>query len=381
MKILLSTLLCVFFCLGGTTFGQDSHRLPNLTKVQFLNDRRGLAVGALENESTIYATENGGQTWKQNYRGVGKLLNIKFVDENIGWAVGSDGVILMSVDSGVTWTGARSGTKLTLVGIAVLDKQNVWVSGDSGLLIHTTDGGLNWTQSKLAGVGSITDIAFFNPSHGVAISYGIILTTNDGGRTWKSKSSGDWKPLVSIQLMGSSRGWIAVGPAVLFTTNGGKTWRHTVPPSQGQIVGLNFINTKLGWIVKSRGEVGSIIHLPGKDRQSSESFVLSTTDGGASWKPMHHIQSDINLSAWANDVFFLGAKKGWIVGDDGLVLKTIDGGVRWQQYSWIITNAELLESGTAVRTLRTLGSSMKFTAKSGPRVEAPIEHRWMPWVW
>ena len=126
-------------------------------------------------------------------------------------------------------------------------------------------------------------------------------------------------------------GWIAAGPVILKTTNGGKTWAETSPPSQGQLAGLSFIDAQHGWVAKSRGAEGSVVYLPGKDSQSSESSILSTTDGGQTWKNIFRVGSRIDHSAWVLNIFFVNSTKGWAVGRDGLIMSTIDAGKSWQK--------------------------------------------------
>jgi photosystem II stability/assembly factor-like uncharacterized protein len=52
--------------------------------------------------------------------------------------------------------------------------------------------------------------------------------------------------------------------------------------------------------------------------------VLTSTDGGATWK-----QSQVPVSADLTSVFFVDDKAGWAVGHDGVILHTADGGERW----------------------------------------------------
>lgn len=51
-------------------------------------------------------------------------------------------------------------------------------------------------------------------------------------------------------------------------------------------------------------------------------FCLSTAN--AEW-----IKQTTNSFAWFRDVFFLNERKGWIAGNDGTLLSTVDGGATW----------------------------------------------------
>ena len=154
---------------------------------------------------------------------------------------------------------------------------------------------------------------------------------NGWRKTWAVKSSAEWKNLSSVAFVNQNLGWIAVGPVILKTTDGGKTWDEILPPSQGQLAALSFVDGQHGWIAKSRGQEGSIVHIPGNDNVSSESFVLATTDSGQTWQTAFHVTSHVDHSAWILNMFFLNRTNGWAVGRNGLILRTEDGGKSWQK--------------------------------------------------
>ena len=52
--------------------------------------------------------------------------------------------------------------------------------------------------------------------------------------------------------------------------------------------------------------------------------IVYSTDAGASWK-----QSTVPVSSDLTAVFFVNERKGWVVGHDGVVLHTGDGGLTW----------------------------------------------------
>jgi len=58
------------------------------------------------------------------------------------------------------------------------------------------------------------------------------------------------------------------------------------------------------------------------------SGVLRTTDGGAHWDPLPFAQE---TGVLLNGVSFVSAGRGWVVGADGVILSTTDGGATWTQ--------------------------------------------------
>jgi photosystem II stability/assembly factor-like uncharacterized protein len=62
--------------------------------------------------------------------------------------------------------------------------------------------------------------------------------------------------------------------------------------------------------------------------------IVISGDGGATWK-----QSPVPVSSDLTAVFFIGDKQGWVVGHDGVILHTGDGGDHWEvQLTGLIAN-------------------------------------------
>jgi len=316
---------------------QSPSENPALHKVYFVDELQGWILGSTKSDGLIIQSTDGGQTWHERYRCSEELFNLKFANHKVGWVVGSNGTILRTADGGNSWKRQISGTNVLLTGLAVLDSSEAWVAGASGTLLYTNDGGVTWNERKINSHVGISDITFVDPKHGRAIGYGTILITNDGGKTWELKSSGDWKQLSSVLFVNANIGWITVGPVVLRTVDGGITWSEISPPSQGQATSLSFMDAQHGWLAKSRGEEGSVVHIPGRDKVSSESFILSTSDGGVTWQNIFRLGSGADHSAWVLNMFFVNRTKGWAVGRGGLIMRTLDSGKSWQRTQFTLT--------------------------------------------
>lgn len=73
--------------------------------------------------------------------------SIYFVNENVGWAVGSDGIILKTTNGGNSWTQQVSNTTSTLYFIQALDENNLFACGGNRNFLKSTDGGNTWSVS------------------------------------------------------------------------------------------------------------------------------------------------------------------------------------------------------------------------------------------
>ena len=71
-----------------------------------------------------------------------------------------------------------------------------------------------------------------------------------------------------------------------------------------------FVNAQTGWVVGADGT------------------IMATTNGGQSWL-QQMLPATVNPNLNLNDVFFIDPNQGWIVGDEGQILNTMDGGDTW----------------------------------------------------
>jgi photosystem II stability/assembly factor-like uncharacterized protein len=114
-------------------------------------------------------------------------------------AVGERGHILYS-DDGKAWTQA-AGVPLrsTLTAVAAIDG-NIWAVGHDGVILHSANSGESWEIQRRDPRGQpaegvdpddirqgapLLDVLFTDLNHGFAIgAYGLFLETNDGGKHW-----------------------------------------------------------------------------------------------------------------------------------------------------------------------------------------------------
>ena len=118
---------------------------------------RGIAVGE---RGTILVSESR-REWRQveNVPTRSNLTAVTAVGDQ-AWAVGHDGVILHSADGGSTWTRQRAApyspelndphNGVPLLDVLFLDEKRGFALGAYALLLRTADGGANWEQAELA---------------------------------------------------------------------------------------------------------------------------------------------------------------------------------------------------------------------------------------
>jgi photosystem II stability/assembly factor-like uncharacterized protein len=178
--------------------------------------------------------------------------------------------------------------------------------------------------------------------------YIAIFTTQDGGQTWQRVTDPDNNPTIQacnksgLIFSSAQEGWLAgncpglMPPLFLYhTTDGGASWTQTELPAPDALA------SGAGEGLGNRCGIPQMALLPDQrplltlrcfdfDAESSQSWLYSTREGGASWQ----IQT---LPEPAGVFSFLAADEGWYLAADesqpdanSRLYHTTDGGDSWQ---------------------------------------------------
>src|SRR6266576_347896 len=124
------------------------------------------------------------------------LHAVYFLDQNRGWAVGSKGALLATVDGGKTWLAKPKPTDDVLRDIHFFDSQTGWLVCETNVYelrtndqprtyLMTTDDGEKWKRLPLPTRHLLLGGALFDNDRGWLVGAGAtILQTSDGGETW-----------------------------------------------------------------------------------------------------------------------------------------------------------------------------------------------------
>lgn len=229
------------------------------------------------------------------------LRGLFVVNEQVVWASGSQGTVLMTEDSGATWKimqvpGAENNDFRS---IHAWDENRALVFGvagpDFGFL--TGDGGRNWKvvySDTTRGV-FFDSVKFCDENTGLALSdqtdgKPYVIKTSDAGRTWRKIEN--LPPLMEgeahfaasnscIEFLPSGKAWIVTGGSaarVFYSNDFGESWKvaetpvNAGNPSSG-IFSIAFKNDIEGVIV------GGTYDKP----ELNANIAAYTTDGGKTW--------------------------------------------------------------------------------------------------
>jgi len=165
------------------------------------------------------------------------LLDIAWASDH--WVVvGERGHILLSYDQGHTWQPAKQvNTTVTLTAVHFNNEQG-WAVGHDGIILHSQDGGLHWQlHYQLADNQTpLLDISFV-ANQGFAIgAYGLFLHSLDAGKTWQ-------RPSLNINidefhfnhLNIHANNWLISGEAgfIYQSQDQGQTWQQQLIDEDG----------------------------------------------------------------------------------------------------------------------------------------------------
>ncbi len=274
------------------------------------------------------------------------LFSVSFPTDQIGFACGRKGAIFHTSDGGATWTPQQTGTKRTLSAIKFIDPQVGWAVGDGGTILHTKDGGKTWSQQKSPVDTFLMDVAFVNKQKGWAVTEKTtILYTDDGGNSWQVQFKDEDFVLKSISFVDERTGW-AVGEFgfVYHTENGGARWTKQAgefkfSAETGEMEGGTYLFHVLALDPKTVWVVGIDGH------------VAVTRDGGKSWQKVTKGVPRAQFFSIAADV-----KGALFIAGTGTLLASFDGGNTFKEvktdppvtYGWLYNVSPRGKAGMAV---------------------------------
>lgn len=180
-----------------------------------------------------------------------------------------------------------------------------WAVGSSSLGARLTDE-FTWTQMSLGGTSTYTCVSFPTTTLGFASGTDKRLhKTVNGGVNWYDAGVVlGFSTVASLEFTDSLTGYVGTpDPRLAKTTDGGVTWVDENADFAGGINDIFFLDTNHGWAIGYYD-------------------ILRYSNGV--WN-----QIDNPTSYDLNSVFFMNEYEGWIAGNEGTILHSLDGGETW----------------------------------------------------
>ncbi|KAK3273460.1 hypothetical protein CYMTET_18296, partial [Cymbomonas tetramitiformis] len=308
----------------------------------------------------------GPENWgweRENTQSVSNLFGITAIEDGNVLAVGDDDTILKSVDGGSTWMSGVSGLnnpdctvaceRYLWRGVHFWNVTTGWLAGSYGWVLRTGDAGNTWEAKVTAdslvfdGVGYKVDlhaVQAVGPEECFVVGdAGKILHTRDGGDTWQAQSSRvDFSPLYSLSFVDPLHGWVAGGGSlqgrILVTTDGGAIWdfQYAINSTFSLAYrGIVVVNSTHGW---AAGDEGG---------------MLRTIDGGETWISVESCTSNTIYDITYNNI----RGYGFVVAEHGVICWSWDAGLTWTY--------DVMDDGSTLRSVHGKGSSVSFPLAAG----------------
>lgn len=302
----------------------------------------------------VLKTVNTGATWQPEIlpSGVTPISNISCPSVSVCFATESQSV-LMTHDAGTTWTLLNDPQGSTTADVACPSITICYAVGEinqgNPFILATTDSGTTWAplnlaanESALRALPGLTGISCPSETVCYAMGGGDYLVTEDSGATWtvgtglvdgtRVKSGSGPGPYggtitcpsttmcLTNGIINVRSGGIPSG--ILVTTDSGRTWVSEKLPLRIGVFGFSCPSTRVCFAIGAGGYgYGS--------RQFAA--ILSSTDGGGSWRTSFHIQAapGINEIACSTTTTCVAGEE-----DGDTVNVTTDSGSTWTTHAF-----------------------------------------------
>jgi photosystem II stability/assembly factor-like uncharacterized protein len=174
----------------------NSFTTENIYSLYFISSQTGYAAGGQispTDTGTIYKTINGGLSWTKVHNAATEYRTVHFINEQVGFAGGSSlNGITQTTDGGQNWQNLTlpNFETNTILSLQFLNANLGYAVGTGGVLYKTMNGGSNWTKITIDSNAILFSAHFTDADTGYAVGSaeeGIIYKTVNGGTTWTNQ--------------------------------------------------------------------------------------------------------------------------------------------------------------------------------------------------
>ena len=195
-------------------------------------------------------------------------------------------------------------------------------AGERGLVLWSDDQTATWRQAQVPVSVTLTALSFASQKQGWAVGHGgVILHTEDGGQNWSRQTDG--KVLAQLEMQAAQAGGNAkrIRQAELLVSDG----------SDKPLLDVHFWDEQRGFVIGAYG------------------LIFGTEDGGRTWSSWSD-RVENPRSLHLNSLYVAGEDV-YLVGEQGLLLRSSDGGERFQRLESPYHGSWFAVTGTGSRVV------------------------------
>ncbi|MDP8231675.1 MAG: lamin tail domain-containing protein, partial [Candidatus Zophobacter franzmannii] len=352
-----------FQFLPSPLFNPDSGTYLDGNDIDFIDADNGAIASE---DGMLLITTDGGTNWAPATQipalvGGEDLEGIVYHADGKIWAVGRNGNIVYSSDSGANWVSQTSGVTDWLYGISMNDSGTGFIacnngSPDQSHILKTTDFGVNWQIENLTITGNPTIYNAVQTGNEVLLlgDDGYIGYSSDNGVNWihHPTAGGTDEPRMYDAVMNGNEG-VAIGwdGTAVYTND---SWANVQLLDTDYVYHLQNVDldtngdfVAVGWygsVVRSSDAIhwdeltvtsvdlysGSIIDEDIMFFTGDNGYFAKTTDGGDTIERIY-IEPMVGTTITSlYSCYFKDALEGWVSGrTNGVIYHTVDGGLNW----------------------------------------------------
>ncbi|MDC3171373.1 photosynthesis system II assembly factor Ycf48 [Prochlorococcus sp. AH-716-E13] len=325
-NLLLTFLLCFILTSCSSTGVKMNDSSPwetiqfedksNALDIDFIDDNHGFLVGS---NRLIMESNDGGKSWEKRSLDIAAEENFRLLDIDFrgseGWLIGQPSLVMHTIDEGKSWTRLSLGK---LPGqpflVSTVDDGVAELATTSAAIYVTSNSGETWEAkvSDPSEQGGIRDLRRTSNGDYVSVSSlgNFFSTLQKGSDTWIAHQRASSKRVQSIGFNPSGNLWmLSRGAEIRFNedSNDLESWTKPIVPI---LNGYNYLD--MGWDPEGNiwtgGGNGTLI-------VSKDNGKTWNSDPVASNLPTNYIK----IQFLEKDE--LDAKKGFILGERGYILK------------------------------------------------------------
>ena len=311
-------------------------------------------VAAGEGGATV-RSEDAGSSWNAVGEQLPRAFNrMRATPAGLAFAVGPRGTLARSLDGGRTWAEVGVSTAENVIDASWVDEFTGYAVDEAGTVLRTVNGGASWQVLETGYSATPQAVLALSANEVLLIGGRGILRSANGGRSFTRVRA---RIVARTRLFNVDRAGSRVfaygSKNIVASRDRGRTWQKVLRPRKALLSSLDFVSARTGFVL-------------GQDGQ-----VFKTRNGGRRWSDLSGVGSDN-----ATGMSFGTAARGYLAlsrfGDDssGYLLRTTDGGRSWRPQ--LVSSGKpaadgLVSAGANEAFLIADGSQLLFTTSGGER--------------
>lgn len=265
--------------------------------------------------------------WIQQQTGITQNLNdICFMNATTGITVGLNGTMIRTTNGGLNWISIPLTTTQNVFSTCFPSVSTGYISGYTGFVIKTTNSGINWFSTPGCGI-NVNCISFLDSYTGITGGNGTLMChTSDGGTSFFPRYIPASYIISGIHYYSSSLlvvcGTEMPGAIIYKSTNTGNNFSAVLTLANSGLDVMYSLNS----VYFKNGNTGFAV---GSHSSYGPTFgdIYRTTNSGNNWSGIASIGPEAGISL--NAIHFCDSLNGFVVGNNGKILRSTNGGVNW----------------------------------------------------